>query len=102
MFKKISVVTAHTDTDGTHVQHKSPGVLIAPGRALHIDVEWGIAVLERVTPNGTDYQTTGGAGSVLLEVKITDLTVIERFADLSAAEFLALLIPEEEASTCRS
>ncbi|WP_028560911.1 hypothetical protein [Paenibacillus pinihumi] len=93
MFRKITVVTAYSDNDGDSVRLEYPGVLIAPERALYVDAKYSLALLEKVVEADGHFYTTGGPGTQLMEVKISDPTFIHRYDELSATEFLSLLIP---------
>lgn len=88
----VTVVTEYADTAGLH-RNTYAGILVGNHHAFYVDPEYNVAVLERVTRCDTEYVTTGGCGSVILEVSEVSAQLIETVSQMSALELLAALIP---------
>lgn len=88
MSHPISVVTEITDSAGTS-RITYTGVLIGKDHAFYIDPEWNVAVVERVSPRGGEYITTGGSGSVILEISGVSTSLLDELPGMSAIDLLA-------------
>ncbi|SHE13801.1 Uncharacterised protein [Chlamydia abortus] len=74
------------------VRYEYEGVLIGDSHALYVDRPHNFVVLEKVRFEDEVYKTTGGPGSVVLDLEVADTSFIERLGDMSAVEFLNILI----------
>lgn len=92
---KITVVTKIADGDDNY-RIEYDGTLIDDRHALYVDPTYNLVILERVGFDGTEYVTTGGSGSVIFDLPIADVNLIDNIRDMSAMELLNKLIRREE------
>lgn len=92
----ITVATKGVDR-GSPFRIEYAGTLINANHALYVDTTYSLAVLERVYYDGDEYVTTGGPGSVIFDLLVTDANFIDNIRDMSAIDLLRILIPNREA-----
>ncbi|WP_339274498.1 hypothetical protein MKY59_25845 [Paenibacillus sp. FSL W8-0426] len=87
----ITVVTKGVDR-GDPFRMEYAGTLINDIFALYVDTTYSLAVLERVYYDGDEYVTTGGPGSIIFDLPISDASIIDNIRDMSAIELLSKFI----------
>lgn len=92
---KITVVTKIADGDDNY-RFEYDGTLINDRHALYVDPTYNLVILERVGFDGEEYVTTGGSSSVIFDLPVTDVNIIDNIRDMSAIELLNKLIRREE------
>ncbi|ODA06729.1 hypothetical protein BK119_10815 [Paenibacillus peoriae] len=89
--QKVTIVTECLDRDEL-VRYEYDGILVGSSHALYVDPSYNVVLLERVRKSGEEYHTTGGTGSIVLELGVNDVSFIESIREMSAMDLLTKFI----------